>query len=252
MNAGDIPQAAIFDLDGTLTESKQPLDPDMGALLAQLLQRMPVAVMSGGSFAQFQKQFLPGLPESVTDGRLYIFPTSAAQCFLLLRREWHKQYECLFSTDEKKHIREALDTALAETGLASPPERVWGERIEDRGAQITFSALGQEAPIQIKKDWDPTRQKRLPLWQRLTELLPECTIALNATTSIDITKKGITKAYGLRKLAEMTGIPITGMLYVGDALWEGGNDSIVKETGIRTLQISEPDETWRVIISLLQ
>jgi phosphomannomutase len=35
------------------------------------------------------------------------------------------------------------------------PEMVWGELIEDRGSQITFSAIGQQAPLEEKKRWDP-------------------------------------------------------------------------------------------------
>jgi hypothetical protein len=35
-------------------------------------------------------------------------------------------------------------------------EKTWGEQIEDRGSQITFSALGQSAPIDAKNNGTPT------------------------------------------------------------------------------------------------
>ncbi len=57
-------QLIIFDPDGTLTESKSLTDAGMGALLAALLKIMQVAVISGGSWPQFQTQCLPCLPDS--------------------------------------------------------------------------------------------------------------------------------------------------------------------------------------------
>jgi phosphomannomutase len=52
----------IFDLDGTLAESKLPLDAEMAALLARLLEVVKVAVISGGAWAQYEKQVLSHLP----------------------------------------------------------------------------------------------------------------------------------------------------------------------------------------------
>jgi len=129
---------------------------------------------------------------------------------------------------------------------------VWGERIEDRGAEIVFSGLGQEAPPEEKRKWDPTREKRKPLYDVLVKKLPEFAIGLNAMTSIDITRKGITKAYGVRRLAELTGITVAEMLYVGDALDEGGNDAVVKETGVQTHAVFGPEETAELINTLLR
>ena len=52
----------IFDLDGTLTESKQPLTGEMAALVAKLLAVKKVAVASGGALPQFLKQVFARLP----------------------------------------------------------------------------------------------------------------------------------------------------------------------------------------------
>ncbi|MGH7141268.1 MAG: HAD-IIB family hydrolase [Minisyncoccia bacterium] len=245
------PHLTAFDLDGTLAESKQPLLPDMGALVARLMEKLPIAVLSGGSFAQFQKQFLSGMPEHVAESRLYIFPTNAAQCHVLVDGGWQKKYDYSFSDDEKQHVMHVLHDAMTETGFDKPPEKVWGERIEDRGSQISFSALGQLAPPEVKKAWDPTREKRMPLWKLLVERLPDFQVGLNATTTIDITRKGIDKAYGIRQLAEITGIAIADMLYIGDALWDGGNDSVVKVTGIKTHQVAGPAETAAAIEEII-
>ena len=56
-------QLIIFDPDGTLTESKSLPDAGMGALLAAILKIMQVAVISVGSWPQYQSQCLPGQPD---------------------------------------------------------------------------------------------------------------------------------------------------------------------------------------------
>ncbi|HVB19734.1 MAG TPA: HAD-IIB family hydrolase [Candidatus Paceibacterota bacterium] len=244
-------QAIIFDLDGTLTESKSPLTAEMGEALARLFEKMPVAVMSGGSYTQFQKQFLGGIPQKANLKNLYLFPTSASQCYLWKDGSWQSRYANPFTPEEKSRVLGALTEALRETGLDKPPPKLWGEQTEDRGSQITWSALGQQAPIGEKQSWDPERKKRAPLQATLIARLPGFSVRVNATNSIDITREGITKAYGVRKFSEILGVPISNMLYVGDALFPGGNDEIVKESGIATHQVSGPAETARIIESVL-
>jgi len=246
------PKLVAFDLDGTLAESKQRVSSDMGELLSQLLKKMPVAVMSGAGFPQFERQFFPAFPADADFTNLYLFPDNAAQCFVYREGSWKPQYDNAFTPAEREHVLKALDEALVETGMHDVPIRVWGERIEDRGAEIVFSGLGQEAPPEEKRKWDPTREKRKPLYDALVKKLPEFAIGLNAMTSIDITRKGITKAYGVRRLAELTGVAIAEMLYVGDALDEGGNDAVVKETGVQTHAVFGPEETAELINTLLR
>jgi HAD superfamily hydrolase (TIGR01484 family) len=226
----------------------------MGELLSELLQKMPVAVMSGASLAQFETQFLPAFPETARFDHLYLFPTNAAECFVHKEGAWSAQYDKSFNAFEKARIMQALKEAMEETGFGPEPQRpaAWGPRIEDRGAEITFSALGQHAPVEEKRAWDPTREKRRPLYEALLKRLPDFSVALNATTSIDITPKGVNKAYGVRRLVEMTGVSVSEMLYVGDALEDGGNDSTVIETGVRTHEVFGPEETAALITDILK
>ncbi len=246
------PKAVAFDLDGTLAESKQPVTPHMGGLLAQLLERMPTAVMSGAGFPQFQTQFLPALPAGEALYNLYIFSTNCAQCFVYRNDAWTPVYDNSFTPAEKEQVLSALQDALKAVGLLEAPAQVWGERIEDRGAQISFSPLGQHAPLAAKEEWHAAHDDlRKKLHEELTTHLPEFANAMGGLTTIDITHKGITKAYGVRKFAELTGISISEMLYVGDALSEGGNDAVVLEAGVPTQATSGPAETARLIEQIL-
>jgi|SRR3989344_5444319 len=245
------PKLVAFDLDGTLAVTKQRMSADMGELLSQLLKKMSVAVMSGAGFPQFERQFFPAFPADADFTNLYLFPDNAAQCFVYRNGAWKPQYDNAFTSTEKEHILKALDEALKETGLYEVPVRVWGERIEDRGAEIVFSGLGQEAPPEEKRCWDPDHVKKRALRDALAKRLPEFSEGANGSTSVDITRKGITKAYGIRRLAELSGIAIAEMLYVGDALDEGGNDAVVKETGVQTRAVFGPEETAGLINTFL-
>lgn len=245
-----IPRLIVFDLDGTLAESKQRMSAEMGDALAQLLQKMPVAIMSGGGWKQFEQQFFPSLPMGTPEDRLYIFPAGASACYVHRGGQWHPQYDHSFEPQTKERIMEALDEAMQEVHFEQPAH-IWGEQIEDRGGEITFSALGQEAPLEEKEKWDQDGAKRKPLYEVLRRKLPDLSIGINATTSIDITPHGIDKAYGINRLTELTHIPIADMLFVGDALEEGGNDSVVIKTGIPTHAVFGPEETEALIRRLI-
>jgi hypothetical protein len=170
----------------------------MGGLVADLLRKMPVAVMSGAGFPQFKTQFFSGLPGNTDFGRLYIFPTNAAECFVFDHHKgWQPIYDLAFSDAERTRILAAIKGALKDVGLEATPQPVWGERVEDRGAQITFSGLGQQAPLEEKEAWDPTGVKRKSFHEALAKRLPDFSEAVGGSTSVDITRKGITKANDL-------------------------------------------------------
>jgi HAD superfamily hydrolase (TIGR01484 family) len=238
----------VFDLDGTLAESKSPLDVEMATLLGRLLAVIKVAVISGGAWAQYEKQVLPHLPDDERLNNLSLLPTCGTQFF---RRNgaWKKLYSEDLNDDQKAKIVGALTKAADASGIK--PGRHWGEVIEDRGSQITFSALGQKAPLDEKKKWDPDFKKREKIKAILDPLLPEFSVNLGGSTSIDVTRPGIDKAYGIRKLRETLGIAIKDMLFVGDAIFPGGNDYPAKQAGVASIQVRDPDETKRVVETII-
>jgi phosphomannomutase len=238
----------VFDLDGTLAESKSPLDAEMARLLTSLLAIMKVAVISGGNWLQFENQVLANLPHDQRLVNLSLLPTCGTK-FYQYTGEWQQLYAEDFTAAEKQKIIDALNQAVAATG--SHVDRVWGEVIEDRGSQITFSALGQQAPIEEKKKWDPDFAKRQKMQAILDHLIPEFSVRLGGTTSVDVTKPGIDKAYGIRKLRDILGIPIAEMIYVGDALFPGGNDYPAKEAGALSIRVRDPNESKRVIEAVI-
>jgi phosphomannomutase len=238
----------VFDLDGTLALSKSAIDAEMAALLGALLGVAQVAVISGGDFPQFQTQLVAHLPHDDRLKKLSLLPTCGTK-FFQYENDWVKRYSEDFTAAEKTTILGALDAAVDASGFKAT--KTWGAAIEDRGSQITYSALGQEAPLDEKKHWDPDFAKRKVIQQTLATTLPNFSVTLGGSTSVDITKPGIDKAYGIHKLQDILGIPIAAMLCIGDALFPGGNDYPMKLTGADSIPIRDPEETKHVIEAVI-
>ena len=238
----------VFDLDGTLAESKSAVDDRMVSLLNSLLAFVKVAVISGGDWPQFQRQLLAQNFIGNHLANLSLLPTCGTKFYKYIS-DWEEIYSDDLSIGQKNQIIEALNTAMHSLQLT--PTKVWGEIIEDRGSQITFSALGQGAPLSEKREWDPEFAKRKKMQELLNKLIPEYSVRLGGTTSIDVTRPGIDKAYGITKLDEILGIKKEEMLFVGDALFPGGNDYPVVEAGVFSIHVRDPDETKRVIEAIV-
>ena len=238
----------VFDLDGTLAESKSSLDAEMAALLHDLLGIVKVAVISGGDWPQFERQLLSNLPHDERLVNLSLLPTSGTKYFQYAG-EWKKLYSEDFTADEKEKIVSSLKKALGAAGFTV--EKVWGEVIEDRGSQITFSALGQEAPLEEKDKWDLDFSKRKKIKAIVDTLIPEFSVRMGGATSIDVTKPGIDKAYGLKKLRDLLDISLQEMIFIGDALFVGGNDYPAVEAGVVSIPVRGPSETKLVTETII-
>lgn len=230
----------VYDLDGTLAESKSSLDAEMSVLLNDLLGIAKVAVISGGDWPQFEKQLLSNLPRDERLVNLSLLPTCGTK-FFQNAGDWKKIYSEDFTADEKEKIISSLKKAIGVAGFKV--EKVWGEAIEDRGSQITFSALGQQAPLEEKNKWDPDFTKRKKIKAILDASIPDFSVRMGGSTSIDVTQPGIDKAYGIRKLRDILGISVKEMIFIGDALFPGGNDYPAKEAGVVSIPVRGPNET---------
>lgn len=241
-----------FDLDGTLAPSKSPLPDKMSELLNELLGKFQVCVISGGKFEQFQKQLLANLkttPERLE--KLHLMPTCGTRYYLydISKETWEQVYAEDFTETEKKKIIIALEEGVREAGYDK--EKTWGEQIEDRGSQITFSALGQEAPVDAKEEWDTDNIKKYQLRELIQAKIPEFEVRAGGSTSIDVTKLGIDKAYGMNKLMDILEIDKEDILFLGDRLKEGGNDYPVKAMGIDSLEVSHWQDTALALTGIL-
>lgn len=249
-----VPRLVAFDLDDTLAPSKSPVPQRMLDVFARLLDQTTVAVISGGNFEQFESQLVSQLDgrESVSEAaleRLHLLPTCGTRYERREAGAWHTVYREHLSETERDGALTALREEAERLGLweAEP----WGEILEDRGSQVTFSALGQRAPVDAKHSWDPTGEKKNSLRAAVAARLPDLEVRSGGSTSVDITRRGIDKAYGMRKLEEHTGIPLDDMLFVGDRLDPDGNDYPVKAMGVKCHAVAGWEDTARFLEELL-
>jgi phosphomannomutase len=241
-----------FDLDNTLADSKSPITKQMAGLLDRLLKEFQVCVISGGSFDQFETQLLSNLktaPQALTG--LHILPTCGTRYlrFDLATKSWQQMYAEDLTPDQRSGIVTALNQGADALGYR--PTKLWGAQIEDRGSQVTFSALGQEAPVASKQAWDPGGTKKRKLRDYVAKVIPEFEVRVGGSTSVDVTKPGIDKAYGIKKLIELLAVKKKDVLFVGDRLSKGGNDYPVKAMGVDCLEVSRWQDTALIIEAIL-
>jgi phosphomannomutase len=238
----------VFDLDGTLAQSKAAIDAEIASLLDCLLGIVKVAIISGGAWPQFEQQLLAHLGAGAGLSNLSLLPTCGTK-FYQYNAGWKALYSEDFSAAEKDKIIHALQQATASAGGVAGKR--WGDVIEDRGSQITFSALGQLAPLEAKKIWDPDFAKRRKIKAVLDTLIPEFAVALGGATSIDVTRLGIDKGYGIRKLRDVLHISVDQMIFIGDAVFPGGNDYPAKQAGALSIAVKDPHETKCVMQAII-
>ena len=251
-----LPRLVAFDLDDTLAPSKSAMPPAMATALRRLLDVVPVCIISGGQVGQFRDQVLAHLDADADElSRLHLMPTCGTRYYTYdpSRAEsdegaWTLVYANDLTPEQIRTGFEIVEAQARRLGLWE--DKTWGEILEDRGSQITFSALGQEAPIEAKRVWDPTGEKRAALRDAVAPLLPDLEVRAGGATSIDITLKGVDKAYGMRRLAEVTGIGLERMLFIGDRLDPEGNDYPVKALGVPCQAVGGWQDTVTYVTSL--
>lgn len=239
-----------FDMDGTLAPSKGQMDSEMVELFKKLLWQYKVAIISGGDYSQFQKQVIPflGTDEKILSN-LYVCPTCSTKMYLYQDGDWMKQYSLDFTDEEKTKILWVLNRAIDELWLR--PAQTWWELVEDRGTQITYSALGQKAPLDAKHVWDPDFKIRQKIRDHIKDELSEFNILIWGATSIDVTRLWVDKAYGVKKVAEVAGVSLDEVIFVWDAVFPGGNDFPPLEIGVTSKRVFTVEDTKRYIEMLI-
>lgn len=248
----------VFDLDGTLIRTKSPMEADMSKLMELLLSKTKVAVIGGGKYGVFKSLFLRRLksPKKLLKN-LFLFPTTSTS-FYRYDDGWRKIYAHNLSKQQVRRIKKAFNEVFAEIGYVHP-KKTYGTLIEDRGTQVSFSVFGQDLVTALgkkgvlmkekwKKEHTPTKMKIARL---VAKRLPDLEVRAAGFTTIDVTKKGIDKAYGIKQIKKHLNVPVSQMLFIGDAIQPGGNDYAVVRTGIDYIQVKGPEETKKIIRKLI-
>jgi HAD superfamily hydrolase (TIGR01484 family) len=239
-----------FDLDNTLARSKKPMLPAMAHRFSQLTHVLPIAIITGGRFELVVSQVLDVLEEDANRDEMYLMPTSGTRYYRWNGSTWHCEYAHDLSETDRDTVIASLKRHAKEQGIwCSNP---WGEVIEDRGSQITFSALGQQAPIERKEAWDPDNTKKNRLAAAVSLDVPHLAVRSGGSTSVDISLRGVDKAFAVRELATLLNIDIASIVYVGDRMDPQGNDYPAATAGTIPVRVSGPEDTIRFCELLIQ
>jgi len=245
-----IKKLVAFDVDGTLSPSRSPIDSEMANLLKELLQIKQVAIITGGAFADIERQILNKIGENEERNKnLTLLPTNGGGLWVF-DKKWLELSCYKLTPNEKEEITKAICEVVGNDECANKDDDL-GEKIQDRNSEITYSALGEHADIESKHAWDPDFKKRIFLQQELMKRLPEFEVKIGGTTSIDITPKGTDKAFAIKKIMEHFNYSKDDILFLGDAIYENGNDYPVFLLGIDTIKVSDPEDTKKIIKNIL-
>jgi len=247
----------VFDLDGTLTASKSTIEDKMAAILGELLNKLKVCVISGGDFNQYEKQLFANLKlDDKQLGNLHLMPTCGSKYILYVNGQWKKIYSEDIPSEDKNRIKKAMLNALDHFNYR--PEKVYGELVEDRGSQMALSTLGQDIVdvlgnegVKLKEELDKDNSKKNKLRDYIANEITDYEVRVGGLTTIDVTKPGIDKAFGMTKLMSHLNLEKKDILFIGDRMAEGGNDYPIKAMGIDSLEISDWHQTAVAISAIL-
>jgi len=242
-----------FDLDDTLATTKSPIADRMAELLARLPEKYEICIISGGKFEQFTLQVTDRLKISAELlGRFHMMPACGTRYYRydILKEEWALQYAEDLTKQERDEIIGVLEDEASRIDLKNA--QTWGSIVEDRKSQIAYSILGQQAPPEEKYKWvEHNLELKKDFHGKVSARLPGFEVRLGGTTTIDVTRLGVDKAYGMKKLMAELQISKDEILFIGDKLEEGGNDYPVKAMGITSIAVEKWQETALVIETLL-
>lgn len=152
------------------------------------------------------------------------------RCFLLcqngnyaLDAKGDLLWEHKLSENEQRDIHTHIKRLISEAKFTLTRD----DHIEERGCQITFSPVGCNADLALKKAFDPDKSKRIGLLQKIPLESDTIEVKVGGTTCFDYYQKGSNKGANVAALIEYMGWKKDESLYVGDALMPGGNDETV-------------------------
>jgi HAD superfamily hydrolase (TIGR01484 family) len=238
-----------FDLDGTLSRSKENISPRMADLINKLTINKKVVVISGGSIEQYNKQLLPYIKNSIN---LIMLPLEGSERFEYspITKKWEMTFKKVFPVDIKKDVVDVLNRIIKSKKFDIPTVHE-GAYIEDRDTEIAFSALGQNAHINEKESWDPDHKKRDKIKNIIEKEVPNVSVTIAGTTTIEVLPKGWNKAVGLNYYLKEAGFNIDDVVFVGDAIYPGGNDYPISQLNIKSYRVNGPSDTEAVIEKIL-
>lgn len=213
-----------FDLDGTLTQHKTPLDEKNRAILERLSQKYTLLMVGAGSCMRIHRQ-LGGFPMDVIGnyGMQYAKYTDGA--LQLLRDD-------VVACEQKHAIEEKVNALREKHGFTE----FSGENVEYHASGcLTFPLLGTKARAADKLTFDPDRRRRRAFYREVCKSFPDFNVFIGGSSSFDMAPKPFNKYYALDLWCRENGFAHQEVAFVGDDYGLGGNDESVYRSDFRFL-----------------
>ncbi len=229
----------IADVDDTICESCQLVSDEMAQEMTRLTnQGFQFAFISGTKSASLQRMISSKLKK-----QHHILGTTGTN-YTLVKEDGSTEtiYKYSLTDEEKQEILFAFDKLIEKYNIHSLTTKE--DQVQDRDSQITLSAIGRHAPTEAKANYDPDGKIRLEWVKYLKNYLDKNKyhLKIGGTTSVDITKKGFDKEWGIKKFAEHQNIIFDQILFFGDKLYPGGNDYPASKI-VECISVTNPNDT---------
>jgi len=220
----------FFDLDKTVAPPRQPILPEMYDLLSSLAH--DIVIVSGQEVQKIKWQTIE-LP-TIRLGQNGNHATEANDTEL-----WNVPLDEHHREEILAHIQALMKIIDHDINHDWKP-------IEDRGAQITFSPIGNTAPVDIKMGYDPDRKKRESLLEIIPFVSKDLIVKIGGSTSVDYIHKDRHKGSNVQKLIDYKKWNNDDCIYFGDGLFPGGNDEAVIGV-IETVAVYDHTHTYDLL-----
>ncbi|MFH1276319.1 MAG: HAD-IIB family hydrolase [Candidatus Woesearchaeota archaeon] len=231
----------ITDVDETICETCQVIEDEMAEVISFLIQKGFTFAFISGTEPHYLKQMI----SSKVKGKHFLLPTTGTICLEVNPNEEDKElYKYMMNDNEKNEVMQALEELTSKFNIQSLTTKE--DQIQDRNTQIVLSAIGRNAPTELKKKYDPDAKKRIEWIEFLKTILDEnkYEITYAGTTSIDITQKGLDKGWGIKKFANYYNINLNSILFFGDKTYPGGNDYPATKI-VDFITVKNPEDTLK-------
>lgn len=234
----------FFDVDKTLTPSRKLVLAEHQPIFERVCRERDVVVVSGAEVSQIHAQ----LPVSLK-GRYYILAQNGNHA---IDKEGATIWKEDLNTAQKNAIISFVEQIKNELNLRVKAEN---DLIEDRGSQISYSLIGHHEDLEKKNVFDPDASLRLRVLERHSadvEKLKQnnVEVKIGGTTTLDFFSWGKNKGFNIARFIEKYGWKKEDCIYVGDALFPGGNDETVIGI-IPTKAVKDYRETYAYLEDIL-
>lgn len=232
-----------FDLDGTLTQHKTPIEPMNAKLLEAITRKYAAVLMAAGTCERVFRQ-LNRFPIDIV-GNYGMQESTVEMKDGVARLRVIRDEKRPPDRDEVERRVQWIRELTGYTEIAGDPVEYHPSGV------LTFPLLGTQAPLEEKLKFDPDRRKRRAIYELVVEAFPEYNVFIGGSSSFDIVPKPFEKYYALVAYARERGIQPNEIVYVGDDFGPGGNDEPVAKGGIRCINVDDYRALERYLADLI-